>query len=130
MQKNKFGTLSLISLALAVPLAVCVGKVVEAIYKVSNVKNIDTSVGLAYLKPILLSVVITLALALGFALVSAIYGLRKDESKTTAKLSLVVTAIVIVLLTVAAAANHKTEQASKTAEQQQLETFFDKLKAN
>lgn len=93
---NKFGKISIISAALALPLTLLVSGIVAWYLKSSNPDGVDITYALAYLRPTLLTAItcfISLSLV---SLLSGILGLKKDESNEFSKIGLLIIVLVAI----------------------------------
>jgi len=97
MNRNVYGTWSIIFAGLALPITVLVVGVVSWYFKSTNPDNVNILASLAYLRPILLSSIATFVVVMLAAIVCALLGKRRDESPQLSNIGLFLVVVVSVL---------------------------------
>jgi cytosine/uracil/thiamine/allantoin permease len=125
--KNKYGTISVISAALALPFALMVGNVASLLLKSSNPNNIDITASLAYLSQTMTAAVVAFVALTLVSLLTAVLGM-KQANKETAKMGLKILVAVVLISVFAAILQKRTERVETDYSKQQINSLYEVLK--
>lgn len=124
--KEKFAKLSLVFVALAVPLALFIGTALGYALKAINPSNVDITADLAYLGTALTAGYGTLALFLLLGFIGALIGFKNGHQKT-AKATLLTILLIIVCVVGAAVAQKMTTKVEQDYTKQQVKNLYNQL---
>lgn len=122
---NKYGKISVITAALAIPLGLLSSLLMTWFLKRQNSSSINVSSEVAYLTQTLVVLVVTFGLVWLVSLTTGLVGYKKDTDSEFAKLGLITLAAVSVLSVGLIAVNGLSEKASNPQKIEQLERLFD-----
>lgn len=123
---NKFGKISVVTSALMLPVATLVSSTVGWYLKSQNNHNVDITLGLAYLRPILVSGTIVFIVFLLASVIYAVLAIQKDSDKTYGKIGLLIVSLVLLLTLGAALANYKTDKSIDAFRTNKEQQFYNK----
>lgn len=124
---NTNGRTSIILASLALPLTVLISGTIAWVLKSTNPDNVDVTAGLAYLRPILLSALITFAITMLAAFMFAIRGKRLDKSPELGTLGLLLVVVLTLLSIAAGIANKGAGDAEDAYREEKARVFFEAL---
>lgn len=127
IMKQRFGSFSLLFTASALPVSLLVGAIANYAYKNTNSKNLDLTSSSAYLREIVVAMVITFIIVELIGIVFSLISFKKSVQSDQAKLSLVVIAITLVLIAGASLVKQQTQKLEKVDQKERLNTFFNNL---
>jgi|GEM_PF-6685369 len=120
---NLYGKISIVATALALPVTIFIGKVLEWWFKANNPDKVNIAHELAYLNPLLTIGFVLFGILLVAGLVSAIIGLKKDKDNSISKLALILLGVAAVLSISSALITNHIDKIEKEYTKQQLEKF-------
>jgi len=123
----KFGKISMIIAALMLPVSLVISNFISWWLKHKNPSHVVITARLAYLGPILLSLVISFGLLLIAGLICGLIGLKKDKDTMLAKVGLVLLVVVSVTSIIAGGLQQKIHTAEDAYTKQSTETFLKQL---
>lgn len=127
MQKNRYGIISLVLTALAFPLAVFIGTLLELVLKSRNSQNISIAIAGAYQQPVRVTSGILFLVLMIAGMVFAIIALKKSSGSAVAKVSLVVIAVISLLVVGGCLIQKQTNAVESQYQKTQLNDFLKKL---
>ncbi len=127
IMKQRFGSLSLLFTAFALPISILTGAIANYGYKKSNSRNLDITASSAYLNDILVVMAITLVSLMLIGVVFSLISLKTSVQTNQAKLSLILVVFTIVIVSGAGVIQQQTNKLEKTDQKNQIDTFFKQL---
>ncbi|MBP9738854.1 hypothetical protein KBD20_04145 [Candidatus Saccharibacteria bacterium] len=120
---NKYGKVSIITAGLVLPITLLLSGAVAWYYKSTNPNGVDITIGLAYLRPILVTAFTAFAIVWALSLVSGLFGLKRDASKELSKVGLILLVLVTITSLGAGVTSKKVAEAEEAYRVQQLQTL-------
>lgn len=117
---NKFGKISIITAGLVLPVALLLSGVVAWHLKSTNPSDVDITAGLAYLRPILLTLFISFGIFWAVSLVTGLLGHKKDASSEYSKIGLTLLVLVTIVSVGAGTAAKATSNAEDAYRSQNI----------
>lgn len=103
---NKYAKISILTSVAMLPFGILTGNIVAAIFKSSNPDRVDVTMGLAYLRHILLTAMFTIAVLFLISLFTAIKSYNFNKEDPDRSFALVAFTIALIL-TIAVASTNK-----------------------
>lgn len=122
---NKYGKISIVSAALAIPLGLLASISMSWTLKSRNVANINVSSEITYLTEILATLMIAFSLILLVSLVTGVIGRKKDDNSEFAKLGLILVLIISIVGIGLLSFNSLYNKASDPQKIDNLQKIFD-----
>lgn len=124
---SRHGKVSIISAGLVTPITLFTSGLVAWLYRSSNPDNIDITTDLAYLKPIVLTLLITFAALWLISLITGILAVKNDKDTTLGKLGLLLLALVTIFSFLGAVAQDKADEEVNAVRKAQQVEYLRKL---